>query len=233
MVANENAAAEKAQQKRDPNALVHVWPHLVGIELVAALVFTMGLIVMAVLIKAPLVDLADPQVTPNPAKAPWYFLNLQELLLHMHPMLAGVLVPGAVLTLIAAIPYIDSSEEGTGVYFSTRKGFSIAIFSSIYTFVWLLFLILFDEFVGVTEQLEAMNLPTVMGEWIVPIVVMFGIYALLAVIVRRRWNANTREIIIALFIVFLVSWIVLTIVGTAFRGPGMDLVWPWQLEGGH
>ena len=87
---------EEERVIEDPGERVHVWPHLVSIELVGALIYLLALSVMSILIRAPLVDLANPEVTPNPAKAPWYFLGLQELLLHMHPALAGVIVPGAV-----------------------------------------------------------------------------------------------------------------------------------------
>ena len=76
---------------------VYVWPNLLRIEMIAALVFTAGLILLAVFVNAPLRDLANEEVTPNPSKAPWYFLGLQELLLHMHPSLAGVIVPTVVL----------------------------------------------------------------------------------------------------------------------------------------
>ena len=76
---------EEERVIEDPGERVHVWPHLVSIELVGALIYLLALSLMAILIRAPLVDLANPEVTPNPAKAPWYFLGLQELLLHMHP----------------------------------------------------------------------------------------------------------------------------------------------------
>src|SRR5438477_6194769 len=99
------ANASPGQGKQQ--GMVMVWPQLVSIELVAILVFTAMLLVLGTVVNAPLDLLANPDRTPNPSKAPWYFLNLQELLLHMHPTLAGVLVPGGALVLLAAIPYID------------------------------------------------------------------------------------------------------------------------------
>jgi len=96
---------------------VHTWPNLVSIELIGALIFTLLLSIMAIFIRAPFYRMADPELTPNPAKAPWYFLGLQELLLHMHPALAGVVVPTALLILLGAIPYIDRSKKGTGIWF--------------------------------------------------------------------------------------------------------------------
>lgn len=227
---------EEERVIEDPGERVHVWPHLVSIELVGALIYLLALSLMSILIRAPLVDLANPEVTPNPAKAPWYFLGLQELLLHMHPALAGVIVPGAVLTLLAAIPYIDRSRAGTGIWFSTPKGIPIAKFSAVYTAVWVLGLVLLDEFLpagegahGISPLLELYGFPPAVGDIFVPLVFMTFIPWSLAVIVKRRWNANTRELMIALYTFFLASFIVLTIIGTAFRGHSMKLVWPWEL----
>jgi len=85
-------AARPQPRARDEEVLV--WPDLVFIEFIAALVFTIGLFVLSFAINAPLLDQANPDVTPNPSKAPWYFLGLQELLTMFHPMVAGVTIPG-------------------------------------------------------------------------------------------------------------------------------------------
>src|SRR5690625_3400058 len=120
-------ANEREQVIENPGKKVHVWPHLVSIELIAALIYLFMLVLMAIFVKAPLVDLANPEVTPNPSKAPWYFLGLQELLLHMHPALAGVAVPTAVLILLGAIPSIDTKRAGTSVWFYSHNGIPITI----------------------------------------------------------------------------------------------------------
>ena len=124
---------------------VMVWPDLVVIEAISALVFTLLLLAMSVLVNAPLLIAADPTCTPNPSKAPWYFLNLQELLLHMDPSVAGVYIPGGALVLLATIPYIDRSPLGQGVYFYSPNSKKIAIFSAIYTWVLVWALIIIDE----------------------------------------------------------------------------------------
>lgn len=221
---------------REENRPVHVWPHLVSIEFIAALLFTLILSVMAILFKAPLLSLANPEVTPNPAKAPWYFLGLQELLLHMHPALAGVIVPTAVLVLLGAIPYIDRSKKGTGIWFYSTKGVPIAIFSAIYTTIWNLSLILIDEYLpagngaGIAPFLRDMGVSATVAEIFVPLVFMAFIPFSLWVIVQRRWKADVRECMIAMYSFFLASFFVLTIIGTAFRGQGMELMWPWEIE---
>src|SRR5690554_3626053 len=142
-----SAAAVAAVERREER--VHTWPHLVSVELMAALIFLVLLSLMSVVVKAPLGSLANPEVTPDPAKAPWYFLGLQELLLHMHPSLAGVIVPTVVLVGLAALPYIDRRRKGTGIWFSGPKGKAITAFSAFYTIVWELALIFMDEWLPV------------------------------------------------------------------------------------
>lgn len=237
----QKAAEEQADDlllKVDEKELkpVHVWPDLVSIELIAALVFTLLLSVMAVFVRAPFYRMADPELTPNPAKAPWYFLGLQELLLHMHPALAGVVVPTALLVLLAAIPYIDRSKKGTGIWFYSKKGVPIAVFSAIYTTVWNLGLIFIDEWLpageaanGIAPFLKMHGFPPAFAEIFVPLVFMTFIPFSLWMIVKRRWQADTRELMIAMYSFFLASFIVLTIIGTAFRGEGMALTWPWEI----
>lgn len=135
-------AERRARRERDEEVLV--WPDLVFVEFIAALLFTFTLLVLAAVANAPLQDRANPNATPNPSKAPWYFLNLQELLLHMHPALAGVIVPTIFLILLAAIPYYDRSNEGQGVWFGTRNAKSITGWSTLFAFVITTVLILYD-----------------------------------------------------------------------------------------
>jgi hypothetical protein len=93
--------------QKEPDDTVMTWPHLLSIEFLAAGVMSIFLLLMGLFINAPLEELANGNVTPAVAKAPWYFLGLQELLAYFHPVVAGVLVPGFVFVGAAAIPYID------------------------------------------------------------------------------------------------------------------------------
>jgi hypothetical protein len=97
--------------KATPVDKVHTWPHLLAAEFVAALVCTVFTFVFSVFVNAPLLQLANTNQTPNPSKAPWYFLGLQELLTMFHPMIAGVTIPGVGLIVLIFAPYIDKNPS--------------------------------------------------------------------------------------------------------------------------
>lgn len=219
---------------------VLVWPHLVVIEAVAAAVFLVILTLMSVFVRSPLESLANPAQTPNPSKAPWYFLNLQELLLHMNVALAGVVLPGAALTLVALIPYFDRDPTGVGRYFPTNKGKQICIYSVLYTCIVEIGLVFWDNTTfGPTQVLAQTNfesLPLIddnkaslIRSWLVPGVIILVFIGVLIVTVLIAWRPTTREMMIALFTAFAVSYWLLAIIGTGFRGESQHLVFPWQL----
>jgi quinol-cytochrome oxidoreductase complex cytochrome b subunit len=99
------------EAKSAPVDKVHTWPHLLAVEFVAALACTAFLLVFSWVVNAPLLQAADPNKTPNPSKAPWYFLGLQELLTMFHPMIAGVTLPGVALILLILAPYLDRNPS--------------------------------------------------------------------------------------------------------------------------
>jgi hypothetical protein len=99
------------QTRAEAQDKVHVWPHLLMIEFASILSMMAFVTVFSALVKAPLLGLADVNATPNPSKAPWYFLGLQELLKMFNPMVAGVLLPGIALALLAIVPFIDKNPS--------------------------------------------------------------------------------------------------------------------------
>lgn len=129
----ERAARPRPKREREEEVLV--WPDLVFIEFIAAVLFTINFLILSVFINAPLLNRANPDVTPNPSKAPWYFLNLQELLLHMDKAWAGVLLPTIALGFFASIPYIDRSHEGQGVWFGTKYSARLTLIAALYAIV--------------------------------------------------------------------------------------------------
>ncbi len=214
--------------EKGPEDTVMSWPHLLILEVLAVLGTTVLLLFWSLVANAPLRELANPDVTENPAKAAWYFFNLQELLLHMQPALAGVIIPGLVIIILIAVPYIDRSKKDVGIWFASKKGRFIALWSAVYTAVWLIGLTLFDEYVRVRSLISE---PEIFPGLIIPLVVIGGLTVLLYVFIRR-WRPSTREVMIGLFTAFVVSYFILTISGIFFRGLGMHLVWPWNLPPG-
>jgi len=99
------------EAKGAPVDKVHTWPHLLAVEFVAALACTAFLLIFSWVVNAPLLQAADPNKTPNPSKAPWYFLGFQELLTMFHPMIAGVTLPGVALILLILAPYLDRNPS--------------------------------------------------------------------------------------------------------------------------
>jgi menaquinol-cytochrome c reductase cytochrome b/c subunit len=141
------------QTRAEAQDKVHVWPHLLVTELASILIVTAAVTVFSALVRAPLLGLADFNRTPNPSKAPWYFLGLQELLTMFHPMVAGVTIPGVGLALLAFAPYIDKNPSH---------------------------------------------------------------------------DPKDRKFAIAIFTLFVMLWAVLVIIGSFFRGPGFNFVFPWN-----
>lgn len=271
-------AVRRPRRERDEELLV--WPDLVFVEFISALLFTITLTILSAVISGPLLDKANPDVTPNPSKAPWYFLNLQELLLHMHPALAGVVVPTIWLILLAALPYFDRSNEGQGVWFGTPDAKRITIFSTVFASIVCVALILFDggkhvvlyEKMGGTwpaelawltnmrsiqtqglfnwgwpewsthipylpfeltlrgQSFQNLDFPAFLVEQFIPVAAMVGLPLLLLAIIHRWLGHLTKhDAMIAIFTGFIAVFVVLTIVGTAMRGPGMELLPPWEV----
>src|SRR5438128_11200084 len=123
--------AEIAQEKKKPVVVddkIHTWPNLVRNEFLCAMFVMIVLILWALLIDAPLEEPANPTRTPNPSKAPWYFLGLQEMLVYFDPCNAGVLMPSLIIVGLMVIPYVDINPKGNGYYTWSERKFAIATF---------------------------------------------------------------------------------------------------------
>ena len=115
---------------------VWVWPDLVYTELISLIVCQIVLIVWSIVLKAPLEQPANRAVTPNPSKAPWYFLGLQEMLVYFDPWLAGVVLPGLIIVGLIAIPYIDTNKRGNGYYTFNERKVEITLFLFGFVVLW-------------------------------------------------------------------------------------------------
>jgi hypothetical protein len=122
---------EKAESDR-----VWVWPDLVYTELISLILCSVVLIVWSIFLKAPLEQPANPANTPNPSKAPWYFLGLQEMLVYFDPWLAGVVLPGLIIVGLICIPYVDKNPKGNGYYTFMERKAEITIFLFGFVVLW-------------------------------------------------------------------------------------------------
>ncbi len=189
------------------------YPHVVLREIIAFEIFTVALVVVALFWDAPLEQLANPLLTPNPAKAPWYFLGLQELLHYLPPVVAGVLIPTLVVVGLVVIPYFDVNIKGEPLWASNRRRRLAAFMGGV-----AVLLIVF----GIHEAFDVV-VPTV----------AFAALALAAYFAPPQGGRLMRYLRAQPLSWWIMSWFIavsltLTLVGTFFRGPGWSLVWSWR-----
>ncbi|MCP5464171.1 MAG: cytochrome C [Deltaproteobacteria bacterium] len=128
---------EKIKKAFDPRFdKVHTWPHLVRIEFLCAVITLLFLLVWSLMIDAPLEHPANPAATPNPSKAPWYFLGLQEMLVYFDPWMAGVVLPSLIIVGLVLIPYIDVNPKGNGYYTFHERKFAIVTYCFGFLILW-------------------------------------------------------------------------------------------------
>lgn len=203
-------------------------PNLVVRELVVALVLIAVILVFSMVVNAPLEELANPDVSPNPAKAPWYFMGIQELLLHFHPLIAALVIPFLALAALVILPYLDPDLDSVGIWFRSDKGRRMGLVAVGIGLIITPLLVLADEFIlDFAGWLP--SLPTLISNGLVPLAIvllfLIGYYDGM----KKRFSATNCETIQATFILLLTVFVVLTVIGVWFRGPGMALMWPWDV----
>jgi quinol-cytochrome oxidoreductase complex cytochrome b subunit len=205
-------------------------PHLVNIELAAGLVVVVVVGLYAMLNPAPLGSIANPMVSPNPAKAAWYFLGLQELLLHMHPLAVMSLLAVAVIALAIA-PWIDRDFRDIGIYFRSAIGKRAAVFGALLASYLVPLAVILDEFwYDLPGWLPGVHTNITVGviPFLITISVFVGIYFLLkSGLLFKIEKTNHSEAMLGVFAFMMTGLILLTIVGIYFRGQNMALVLPF------
>jgi len=218
------------QLDKGPDNTIMTWP--VGIWAEVA-VFMLTLAVMTTLayfFDAPLKEIANPSIPENPAKAPWYFLGLQELVSYS-AFMGGIGIPATVLVGLALIPFLDRENNQFGVWFSGSEGKRIAINSLIFSSVFLIAFLAFTVKVGWLRSWFP-DIPQIVIVFVNPGSVMVLAFAWWS-LHNLRFTGSTRLAAIALFTCFLAGFVILTIMGTYFRGPNWDFFWSpsqWPLH---
>jgi hypothetical protein len=216
---------------KGPDDTIFAFPVVALIEVVLTLVVAVALLTMSFAVNAPLEEIANPNLTTDPAKAPWYLMGLQEMLEHGHPTLMAVLMPTVMILFVIAIPYIDNKREGAGKWFTNARGKKITLYTTLYTLIVMPLYIVLDSKFPLREILRG-SLPDFVLQMVFPALLM-GFIVTLPVIVLFFFKPNAREFMLVLFTVLFVGAVVFTLAGFLFRGPGFKLFWPWDMPGGY
>ncbi|HSP17402.1 MAG TPA: hypothetical protein VLV78_21845 [Thermoanaerobaculia bacterium] len=185
---------------------VATFPHLIIREVILFQIVVTALSIAAILFDAPLESIANPVETPNPAKAPWYFLGLQELLHYFPPVVAGVLLPTLVVIALVVIPYARINLEAEPLWAGASRLKTIAIAAAL---------------IGVTALFAVFRCWPI----VVPTVLIGAAIVVARTGWRWLWSITLPEWLMTWFVIIAV---VLTVIGTFFRGPGWSWVWPWN-----
>ncbi len=203
-----------AQVKAETEDQVQTFPEVLFRAAVAVMTLAIVLVWISLMFNAPLEGLADPSHTPNPAKAPWYFLGLQEMLHYFPPVFAGVLVPGLVVMALIVIPYFKVNIEAEGLFLKNRAH-RLRIFYAVVALLSI-FLLSFKVYAA-----------------FVPTAIMAAVVLLAAQSSPQSASGFRRYLAAKPLSYWVMTWfllelVVLTAIGTFFRGPGWSWVWPWR-----
>jgi len=198
-------------------------PNLILREVVVTLMLIAGVLVFSVAVDAPLGNKANPGLSPNPTKAPWYFAGIQEILMHFHPVFALFIIPALMTLFLAALPYLNYQTNPAGIWFASLKGRRMALFAAIAAAVLTPICILLDEYV-INFAGWMPGLSPMISNGLIPFfILVFGITGF-SILTKRRYKANKIEAVQMLFVFLLVAFLILTVTGVWFRGEGMGLV---------
>jgi len=201
-------------------------PDLLLRETVAALVLVAFALLLATFFNAPLEGPANPGLSPNPTRAPWYFAGLQELLLHLHPVFAVCVIPALAAGGLLLIPYLKYDTDTGGIWFASRAGRKSAALAALAGLVLTTLLVLLDEWIKASiPGLHA--LPPLVGSGLIPTTILLMALGGFCWVMREKIGATRNETIQAVFTGLLAAYGVLTVTGVWFRGAGMVLKMPW------
>lgn len=199
-------------------------PNLIVREAAVGLALVAFIMVLAIVWNAPLLEQANPGMSPNPAKAPWYFLGFQELLLHLHPVFAVFVWPLLGACALLCVPFGCETALPTGVWFGSERGRKLTAWTAVFGSLVTLTILLLDNLL--LHSGEAVVVSTLFTRGFLPtallIVLFTGFYFLLV----KKLKYTRAEAVMAGIILVLTALIVCTVIGVWFRGPEMTLVWP-------
>jgi len=217
---------------REMRNTINTWPNVMYVIGAATMLTILLMLVLGVLFDAPLKEMANAAVPENPAKAPWYFLGLQELVSYS-AFMGGVGIPAVVVLGLALVPYLDREKEDAGVWFSGARGRRVSLISAAFGTASVLAMLWFTVRFGWLRNWEATaEVPQIVITIFNPGTVFVALFAAWSILVVRA-TGSTRMGAIALFTCFLVGFVILTYFATVHRGPNWDFYWSaadWPLH---
>jgi quinol-cytochrome oxidoreductase complex cytochrome b subunit len=202
---------------------IPVSPHLTTRELVTGLVLIASVMLYGTLFDAPFEIQANPGLSPNPTKAPWFLIGIQEMLIHLHPLFAAWVIPGLIILGLIILPYLRYDSENAGSWFISRKGRRMGMVAAITALVVTPFsVVLNDSLDRVFAGLP--NIPVIMSGGILPFIVLLVLVTGFYLIMKKRYQATNNEAFQTIFILFLVFYVILSAICYWFRGEGMELI---------
>ena len=202
--------------------MVETMPHLIVREVAMTVLVLAVILIIAMLFNAPLDEQANPGLSPNPTKAPWYFMGIQEMLMHFHPVFAVLVIPLTLFTGLLAIPYVKYDTESSGIWFVSGKGLKLVLLAIVVATAGTVAGVLLDEIVFANGVIGP---PGMVNTGLLPFAIILVICAGFYFLLKRGFKANNNEAIQALFTLLTTAFVVLTIIGIWFRGTGMQLMW--------
>jgi len=205
-------------------AKVLALPNLLYREFVVALVLIAFVLVFSALFTASLGEVANPGMSPNPAKPPWYFVGFQELLLHFHPTFAVLVLPAMGAVVLLSVPYLSYGQDTSGILLASRAGRRFAAAAAVASLFVTALLVVLDEYlIDFTAWLPW--LPNVASNGLLPSAMLFAGLWGLDLWLHKRFGASRVERVQTLLVGVLVAFATLTAIGVWFRGAGMALTW--------
>ncbi len=213
----------KQSSAHSGNDLLPTNPHLVVREITVALWLLALIFLFSAFVDAPLLEIANPGMSPNPAKAPWYFMGFQELLLHFPPLFAVVVIPSLILAGLIALPYGSIPAEEEGVWFRSEKGQKLSFGAALLGIVLTVSAVVFNELLYQGGAVFT-NLPRLLTGGLLPLGAISAGLAVGYFCLKRKCSASNSETVQSLCVFLFVSFAVLTVIGIWLRGPGMALL---------
>jgi quinol-cytochrome oxidoreductase complex cytochrome b subunit len=204
---------------------VPAMPNLFLRELVVALVLMAIIMAVSVIFDAPLGEKANPGLSPNPTKAPWYVAGIQELLQHFHPLFAIFILPALAFSALISIPYLNYPSQTSGVWFASKRGRRLALAGAVMAFVVVPAYLIADELL-IPHDGWFSALPPIVSDGILPTAPVLASIGAFYWLLRKRYHATANEALQSVFVLITTGFLIMTITCIWFRGPGMALMWP-------